>query len=76
MDWIMHHEPGERNYYSGYLGPVTSAQDFDLFVNLRCMQVSGNTAILYAGAGITALSNPTAEWLETERKMQIIKSVL
>ena len=76
MDWIMQHEPGERNYYSGYLGPVTSAQDFDLFVNLRCMQVSGNTAILYAGAGITALSNPTAEWLETERKMQIIKSVL
>ncbi len=76
IDWILQHEPGERNYYSGYLGPVTSAQDFDLFVNLRCMQVSGNTAILYAGAGITALSNPTAEWLETERKMQIIKSVL
>jgi isochorismate synthase len=45
-------------------------------VNLRCMEIGNEKAILYAGAGITQDSNPQAEWEETERKMQTMLSVL
>jgi isochorismate synthase len=33
-------------------------------------------ALLYAGAGITEDSNPTAEWEETKRKMETLGSLL
>lgn len=75
VQWINAHEL-HRAYYSGYLGPVHNYCNFSLFVNLRCMRLHTQTAVLYAGAGITALSNPADEWQETERKLQIIKSVL
>lgn len=75
VQWVNVHEP-HRQYYSGYLGPVQNNRNFSLFVNLRCMRIYTQTAVLYAGAGITALSQPADEWLETDRKLQIIKSVL
>lgn len=76
VDWILSREPLHRLYYSGYLGPVNSDNSFELFVNLRCMQWLGQEIILYAGAGITADSNPESEWDETQRKMQTIGSVI
>lgn len=48
----------------------------NLFVNLRCMQLKANEAIIYVGGGITKDSNPEAEWKETVNKSQTIKSVL
>lgn len=47
-----------------------------LYVNLRCMQIKNNTAIIYVGGGITANSNPESEWEETVSKSLIIKNVL
>ncbi|MEN3322163.1 chorismate-binding protein [Mariniflexile soesokkakense] len=47
-----------------------------LYVNLRCMQIKNNTAIIYVGGGITANSNPESEWGETVSKSLIIKNVL
>jgi len=48
----------------------------NLFVNLRCMQLKLDKAIIYVGGGITKDSDPEAEWEETVNKTQTIKSVL
>lgn len=48
----------------------------NLYVNLRCMQLKDNQAILYIGGGITKDSIPENEWEETVAKSQVIKSVL
>jgi isochorismate synthase len=47
-----------------------------LFVNLRCMKLEDNKAVLFVGGGITKDSNPVAEWEETSNKAQTMKSVL
>ncbi len=65
-----------REFYSGYLGPVQINNDSQIFVNLRCMQVFENNVRLYAGAGITIDSNPQKEFEETEMKMQNLQNLL
>ena len=47
-----------------------------IFVNLRCMKLVEGEAEIFIGGGITADSNPTAEWEETVNKSYTIKSVL
>jgi len=58
----------DRGFYAGYLGPVNLQNSTHLFVNLRCMQIGEQNALLYAGAGVTEDSNPKKEYLETEMK--------
>jgi isochorismate synthase len=48
----------------------------NLFVNLRCMQISNQEAIIYVGGGITKDSNAEAEWEETVQKALVMKKVL
>ena len=48
----------------------------NLFVNLRCMQISNQEAIIYVGGGITKDSNVEAEWEETVQKALVMKKVL
>ncbi len=66
----------DRGFYAGYLGPVNVNQNIDLFVNLRCMELSGNQGILYAGAGVTIDSIPEKEWEETEMKFNTLLNVI
>ncbi|OEK08318.1 isochorismate synthase [Flavivirga aquatica] len=47
-----------------------------LYVNLRCMQVKEEDAIIYVGGGITKSSNAESEWKETISKALVIKKVL
>lgn len=47
-----------------------------LYVNLRCMQIKGDKALVYVGGGITKTSNPESEWEETVAKSKVIKKVL
>jgi isochorismate synthase len=61
-------EQHPRGLYTGYLGEVGADGTSELYVNLRCMQIGGSQIALYAGGGITAASNPEAEWEETEHK--------
>ena len=70
------HESYDRGFYSGYLGPVNIHNHIDLFVNLRCMQISGDQGILYAGAGVTVDSIPEKEWAETEIKFNTLLNVI
>ena len=76
LQFILENEGFDRSYYSGFLGPVNSATGTHLYVNLRCMELLEKEAILYAGAGITAESNPEKEWQETQHKMQTMRRVL
>lgn len=48
----------------------------NLFVNLRCMQISNQEAIIYIGGGITKDSNAESEWEETVQKALVMKKVL
>jgi isochorismate synthase len=78
MQFIDAREGYDRTYYSGFLGPVNVAAPgvSRLYVNLRCLQVRPDEAILYAGTGLTADSDPAREWQETEMKLQTISAVL
>lgn len=69
--FLLQHETHPRHLYSGFLGSILHSGEMDLFVNLRSMAVGKGKAILYAGAGITGQSDPEAEWLETENKLQM-----
>lgn len=69
-------EKHQRKLYSGYLGPVNMIEGSHIYVNLRCMEVLKNEAILYAGAGVTAYSIPDDEWEETELKCHTLLNII
>jgi len=58
----------DRRYYAGMVGWVDAHGDGEWSLTLRCAEISGSTAVLTAGAGIVAGSEPAAEDLETEAK--------
>jgi menaquinone-specific isochorismate synthase len=63
----------------GYLGPVgwtDGRGNGELGVALRCAQVNGNTARLFAGGGIVADSDPAAEAAEAAAKFRAFQSAL
>ncbi|MEO0330914.1 MAG: chorismate-binding protein [Bacteroidota bacterium] len=76
LDFIQQHEGYDRSFFSGFLGPVNMKEEIHLFVNLRCMQLLDQQAILYAGAGVTIDSEPQREWKETEMKMRTIQQLI
>ena len=47
-----------------------------LYVNLRCMKLSGNKAVIFVGGGITKDSVPEDEYQETLNKAQTMKKVI
>lgn len=76
FEFLKQHEGYNREFYSGYLGPVNIQNSINLYVNLRCMQLFEEAAMVYAGAGVTIDSIPSAEWHETEMKMNTLLSVV
>ena len=79
--FILKNEMYNRKYYTGYLGELTKVSkndnlSSDLFVNLRCMEINGNSAHIYIGCGITKDSSPEKEWEESVNKALTMKRVL
>ena len=74
--FILANENYDRSLYSGFLGPVNVNGQCQTFVHLRCTQLFDGYAVLYAGAGITADSNPAKEWQETELKCQTLGTII
>lgn len=72
LAFLRQHEGYDRAYYAGYLGPVNVKGNINIFVNLRCMQLLNDEAIVYAGAGVTEDSVPEDEWAETEMKFNTV----
>lgn len=58
----------ERGFYAGAAGWVDEGGDGAWHVAIRCAEVAGNEARLYAGAGIVPGSDPAAEGEETSAK--------
>ncbi|HEY3371072.1 MAG TPA: chorismate-binding protein [Prolixibacteraceae bacterium] len=75
-EFIAEKEKYDRKYYTGYLGPWKLNQQVNLFVNLRCMEITKDEFILYAGGGITAKSIPEREWEETNQKATTLLAVI
>ncbi len=75
-DWLRQAEPSDRGWYTGATGILHPDGDGELWVLLRCAQVRGAEAELFAGAGIVAGSDPAAEWSETEAKLAAMLSAL
>ena len=69
LDWIREREGIERGWYTGAVGWLGGAGDAELSVVLRCGLIQGKQARLYAGAGITEVSDPAAELGETRLKL-------
>ena len=75
--YILENENYEREFYTGFLGPVNeSTNKSRLFVNLRCMKIENDKANLFVGCGITEGSDPLNEWEETSHKSQTMLQVI
>jgi isochorismate synthase len=69
-------EPIDRGGYAGPIGWMDADGDGEWAIALRCAEVTGSTARLFAGAGIVADSVPEAELDETERKFRALLDAL
>jgi isochorismate synthase len=69
-------EPFDRGRYSGAVGWVDADGDGEWAIALRCAELRGDRAVLYAGAGIVADSDPARELDETERKFRAFLDAL
>jgi menaquinone-specific isochorismate synthase len=66
----------DRGCYAGPVGWVDSRGDGAWAVGIRCAEVDGSTARLYAGNGIVAGSDPAEELAETQLKLQALLAAL
>ncbi len=76
MRLIRELEPIDRTQYAGIVGWSDARGDGEWAVALRCAEVQGRIALLFAGAGIVADSQPEAELAETDAKFQSMLSAL
>lgn len=72
---------GDRLLYGGYCGPIFKNGDFIFNVMIRCAYIGQYDSgfyrtTLFAGGGITYLSDYLSEWKETEIKLATIKDCL
>ena len=67
QSFIRRFEGNQRQLYTGFIGVLTEEKQC-FYVNLRCMKIVENEALIYVGAGVTKDSVPAKEWQETEYK--------
>jgi menaquinone-specific isochorismate synthase len=76
LDMIFALETEPRGRYAAPVGWVDANGDGEFAIALRCAQLSGAVARLWAGAGIVADSNPIAEVAETSAKFDAVLGAL
>jgi menaquinone-specific isochorismate synthase len=69
-------EAMDRGRYAGPVGWVDAEGDGEWGIALRCAQLAGDTARLFAGCGIVAGSEPDAEVLEAQAKFVPVRDAL
>jgi len=74
--WLTQNDDQQRGWYCGGFGWIGSGGEGHASVMLRCALLQGSRAELFAGAGITAYSDPHSEFRETELKLQTILDLL
>ncbi len=76
LELIRELEHMDRERYAGPVGWVDADGNGEWGIALRCAQLSGRTARLFAGCGIVAGSEPAAELAETLVKFQPMRGAL
>lgn len=66
----------DRGRYAGPVGWVDANGNGAFAVGIRCAEVDGATARLFAGVGVVADSDPDAELAETRAKLQAVLSAV
>lgn len=66
----------DRGLYAGALGWTNHRGDGEFFVGIRSALMQGDTARVFAGAGIVEGSVPEKELAETELKMRALREAL
>jgi isochorismate synthase len=69
-------EKHDRQFYAGFLGPWKVNDQSQLFVNLRCAEITKKSLHVFAGGGLTSDSTPEQEWEETIHKSETLLSVV
>jgi menaquinone-specific isochorismate synthase len=69
-------EPAPRGRYAGPVGWVDAAGDGEFAMALRCAELAGSRAVLFAGNGIVQGSEPSEEWAETQAKLVAMRHAL
>ncbi len=76
LELIRELEGMDRGRYSGPVGWVDAHGNGEWGIALRCGEISGSTARLFAGNGIVAGSEPAEELAETETKFRPMRTAL
>lgn len=76
VDTIAELEGMDRGRYTGPVGWADARGDGEFAIALRCAEISGARARLFAGAGIVAESLPEAELDETRIKLAAMMGAL
>ncbi len=69
-------ESMDRERYAGPVGWVDADGNGEFGIALRCAQLNGDRARLFAGCGIVAGSDPAAELAETQAKFRPMRAAL
>ncbi|MPY78023.1 MAG: aminodeoxychorismate synthase component I [Actinophytocola sp.] len=76
LDLIAELEPEARGVYCGAAGLVSPVAGMELNVAIRTLEVTDGAVALGVGGGITALSDPAAEWQECLHKAAPLEALL
>jgi menaquinone-specific isochorismate synthase len=76
MDLIRELEVMDRGRYAGPVGWVDARGDGEWGIALRCAEIDGPRARLFAGCGIVADSDPAAELAEAQTKFRVMQYAL
>jgi len=76
VDLIAELEGMDRGRYAGPVGWVDGDGDGELGIALRCAQLDGPVARLFAGCGVVADSDPDVEVREAAAKMVAVRDAL
>ncbi len=76
LEFIRELEHMDRERYAGPVGWMDAEGNGEWGIAIRCAQISGHTARLFAGCGIVAGSEPAAELAETLVKFQPMRGAL
>jgi isochorismate synthase len=72
--WVRRHEKMGRGWYAGVVGLMTPQLDeARMVIGIRSAVLRGRRAVIYAGAGIIAGSDPAEEFEETDWKLRTMR---
>ena len=76
LTWLAKHERLDRGRYAGPVGWIDASGDGEWWVGIRCAEIDDTHAVLRAGCGIVSGSEPPAELMESQLKLQALLAAL